>query len=152
AAAALGVAAPDGSSHRRRGAVAVAALAVFAAAAAVAVAFLMRGGGQASPAEVGGALVRIDPATAQVSSRSVVPGYPGAVAIAGDSVWVADFRSDALWSFTPRTGTLTPIVTSGEPRDLAFLDGKVYVASDGPNTFTGTVARYDAATGHREAG
>ena len=111
---------------------------------------LTRGGGLAAAAS--GALVRIDPVTARVSARAAVPGYPDAVAVAGGTVWVADFRTQALWRFTPRTGTFTRVVTSGEPRDLAVLAGKVYVASDGPNAFSGTVVRYDAATGHREAG
>ena len=87
-----------------------------------------------------------------MSARAAVPGYPDALAVAGGTVWVADFRTQALWRFTPRTGTFTRIVTSGEPRDLAVLADKVYVASDGPNAFSGTVVRYDAATGHREAG
>jgi Protein kinase domain len=149
AAAALGVAARDGSERRLRRAAAAAALVVVAAAALTA-ALLMRDGG--TVAATGGALIRIDPVSARVSARAAVPGYPGAVALAGGSVWVADFRTEALWWLTPRTGTLTRVVTSGEPRDLAVLAGKVYVASDGPNTLSGTVVRYDAATGHREGG
>ena len=147
-AAALGVAAHHGSARRLRGAVAAAGL-VVVAAVALAVALLARGGPAAA---ADGALVRIDPATARVSARAAVPGSPDAVAVAGGTVWVADFRTQALWRFTPRTGTFTRIVTSGEPRDLAVLAGKVYVASDGPNALSGTVVRYDAATGHREAG
>ena len=146
-AAALGVAAHHGSARWLRAAAATGALAVVAVA--LAVGLLARGGPAAA---TNGALVRIDPVTARLSARAAVPGYPDALAVAGGTVWVADFRTQALWRFTPRTGTFTRIVTSGEPRDLAVLADKVYVASDGPNAFSGTVVRYDAATGHREAG
>jgi DNA-binding beta-propeller fold protein YncE len=146
AAPALGVTARDESARRLRGALAGAAL--IAVAAVVAVALLMRGGGPAAAAD--GLLLRIDPASSRVSARSAVPGHPAAVAAAGGSVWVADARTQALWRYTPRTGAFKRVLTSGEPRAIAVLAGKVYVAYDGPKTFSGTVVRYDAATGQRD--
>lgn len=149
AAAALGVAPREASARRLVAVVGGAALVVVAAAALGGV-LLTRGGGHA--ASPGGALVYIDAGSAKVMTRSALPGYPRVVAAADRNVWVADFRNEALWRFTSRTGTFARVVTSGEPRALAVLAGKVYVASDGPNALSGTVVRYDAATGHREAG
>ena len=122
---------------------------LLAAAAVIATVFVMRGGGSAAAS---GSLVRIDPTDAHVTLRAKVPGSPEAVAVAGGNVWVADVRTQALWRFNRRGGTFTRVVTSGEPRSLAALGGKMYVASDGPNAFSGTVVRYDAANGQREGG
>jgi hypothetical protein len=87
-----------------------------------------------------------------VTATAKVAGAPAAVAVAGSNVWVADVRTQALWRFNSRTDTFTRVVSSGEPRSLAALAGKMYVDSDGPNPFSGTVVRYDAATGQREGG
>jgi predicted Ser/Thr protein kinase len=149
-AAALGVSTPIESARRSRRTVAVvaaAALAIVAALGVTGAALLTRGDGSAT-AETG-SLLRIDPTSARVSARTALPGSPGAVAVAGSSVWVGDFRNDALWRYTARTGSVAPIVTSGEPRDIAVLGGKVYVAAESPNLGSGLVVRYDAATGHR---
>ena len=48
-------------------------------------------------------------------------------------------------------GRLEKITSNGEPRDLAALGDKVYVAADG-RFLSGIVSRYDAATGVREEG
>ena len=63
-------------------------------------------------------------------------------------IWMGDFREGVLWRYDPRTRTLQRISSNGEPRDIAALGDQVYVAVDG-NAFTGSVARYDAASGER---
>jgi YVTN family beta-propeller protein len=53
-----------------------------------------------------------------------------------------------LWIYDPSTEGLLRISSNGEPRDIAPLGDQVYVAVDG-NALTGSVARYDAASGQR---
>jgi YVTN family beta-propeller protein len=77
-----------------------------------------------------------------------VPGYPQAVAWSVGGIWVADFREGVLWIYDPRAGSRLRIPSNGEPRDIAALGDQVYVAVDG-NALTGSVARYDAASGQR---
>ena len=63
---------------------------------------------------------------------------------------MADFRDGVLWRYAPDSGRLDRITSNGEPRDVAAVGGKVYAAADG-EFLSGVVARYDAATGVREA-
>jgi YVTN family beta-propeller protein len=67
-------------------------------------------------------------------------------------VWLGDFRDGSLWRLVPKTGSLERFTTTGEPRDLAALGDHIYVASDGETAFDGSVVRYGAVTGAREAG
>jgi len=66
---------------------------------------------------------------------------------------VGDFRDGSLWNIDPVSGA-TPerFTTTGEPRDLAALRNDVYVATDRDTVLEGSVTRYDADTGNREAG
>jgi YVTN family beta-propeller protein len=64
---------------------------------------------------------------------------------------MADFRSGHLWRYQQSGGRLEKITSNGEPRDVAALGDKVYVAADG-RFLSGIVSRYDAATGVREDG
>ena len=66
-------------------------------------------------------------------------------------LWMADFRDGVLWRYEPRSGQLEKVTSNGEPRDLAALGSKVYVAADG-RFLSGVVSRYDAVTGVREDG
>ena len=97
-----------------------------------------------------GALVRIDASTGTVAARTPVPGYPAAVAASPGGIWMGDFRDGVLWRFESGTGALQRISSPGEPRDLAVVGADVYVASDGPELFSGNVSRHDASTGMRE--
>ena len=101
-----------------------------------------------------GSVVRIDPASGDVTGRYRVSTHPGAITTSAGRVWVADYREGALWTLEPNTGELKRVNSIGEPRDISALDGKVYVVSDSvevfTRVFTGTVARYDAVTGVRE--
>jgi YVTN family beta-propeller protein len=77
-----------------------------------------------------------------------VSGYPQAVASTAGGIWVGDFREGVLWRYDPSTRSLQRISSNGEPRDIAALGDQVYVAVD-DNALTGSVARYDAASGER---
>jgi YVTN family beta-propeller protein len=145
--AALGLETP-----RHRGlrlAIAAMAVAVLAAAALVSALLLTR---DASPVSTSGSLIRIDPQTGAVTAHYRVSAHPGVITTSAGRVWLGDFLEGALWRLEPRSGELKRVPPAGEPRDLASLDGKVYVASDGAEPFTGTIARYDAVTGNREGG
>jgi YVTN family beta-propeller protein len=143
---ALGLATPP--SRRSRWLVPALALAVLALAAAAVALGLSRGprGDAAAPH---GTLTRIDPRTNRVLGHTEIPGYPQTVAATAAGVWMGDFRQGVLWRYDPRTQALQRVTSSGEPRDIAALADQVYIAVDG-NTFTGSVARYDAATGERK--
>jgi YVTN family beta-propeller protein len=144
---ALGLA--ERASARRRWLLPVAGLALAALAAAVVVLAVGGGGSDAVAGGPSGTLVRIDPRTNAVAGRNDVPGYPNAVEVTAGGVWIGDFRQGVLWRYDPSTNAQQRISSNGEPRDLAALGGDVYVAADG-NNLTGTVSRYDAATGVRK--
>ena len=138
--------------RRRRLAVATAAFVLALAAAALA-AILVTPEGTAAPPT--GSLIGIDPKSGETTARYAVSAHPGAVTTGAGRVWLADYRDGALWTLEPSTGELRRVTSVGEPRDLTALGGKIYVVSDSvevaAKVFTGTVARYDAVTGVREA-
>jgi len=146
---ALGLVRPEPVTRRRIALVAIAAAALAAAAAAAVV--LATRGDTPGPAVAGGSLVRIDPATNSVTASYAVSATPGAVTTARNRVWVGDFRDGSLWRLDPVRGDLQRFTTTGEPRDLTSLGESVYVAGDGETIVDGTVTRYDALTGTREA-
>jgi streptogramin lyase len=129
---------------------AMALVAVLVGAVALGAAMLAGRGGEASAP--GGSVIRIDPAASKVSATYRVSPHPGALATSRDRVWVGDFRDGSLWKLDPVNGALERFTTTGEPRDLAALANDVYVASDGETVLDGSVTRYDADTGNREAG
>lgn len=138
---------PDQPSRRLMFSV-MALVAVLLVAVALGVAMLARGGGGSSPA--GGSVMRIDPAANKVNATYPVSPHPGAVTATHDRVWVGDLRDGSLWRVDPVSGARPErITTTGEPRDLAALADKVYVASD-EALVDGSVTRYDADTGNRE--
>jgi hypothetical protein len=146
---ALGLAAP--APRRLRRAALAAGAALIVAAAAVAVALLVGGGGAAAGATPPGALVRVDPRSGHVTARTAINGYPGSVATTPGGIWMADFRTGVLWRYQPGGGDPERITSNGEPRDVAGLGSKLYVAADG-RYLSGVVSRYDAVTGVREEG
>ena len=145
--AALGLA-PVVPNARRRLLALVAAVLVAVTAAAAFVTMLGEGGGAAAAAPPTGALVRVDPATNEVTGRTAIDGRPGQLAVSIGGIWMADFRSGVLWRYEPESGALERITSSGEPRDLAALGRKVYVGADG-RFLSGVVSSYDATTGVR---
>jgi YVTN family beta-propeller protein len=122
------------------------ALLVAALAAAVLGAVLMRSDAPAAPPPKG-TLTRVDARTNEVLGRTPVPGHPGNLAVTPGGIWMADFTDGVLWRY--EHGRLHRIPSNGEPRDLAALGDKIYVASDG-EFLLGVVTRYDAASGMRE--
>jgi streptogramin lyase len=147
---ALGLAQPRPATRRRIAAVALLASAA-AAGAATAVVLATRNEGTTT-ASTGGSVVRIDPATDRVTSSYGLSGHPRSVTVARSRVWVGDFRDGSLWRLDPARGDLQRFTTTGEPRDLTSLGSSIYVAGDANTIFDGSVTRYDAVTGAREAG
>ena len=132
--------------------VAVATVAALVAAAAAAAGVLLTRGTEVAAPSTGGSLVRIDPATNRVVVAYPTSAYPSVVTTGSGRVWFGDFRDGSLWRLEPRTGELRRFTTTGEPRDITSLRDSIYVATDGETIVDGTVTRYDAATGAREAG
>lgn len=145
--AALGL----GSPARRgpRLAIAGGTVAIVVTVALVSALLLTRG---STPAPVTGSLIRIDATTNAVTARYAVSAHPGVITTARGRVWVGDFRDGSLWRLDPASGDLQRFTTTGEPRDITALADDVYVASDGETVYAGSVTRYDAVTGQREAG
>jgi outer membrane protein assembly factor BamB len=137
-----------GRGRVRSALVAVAAL--LAAAAVIAVA-VMTTRDEPTAAAPTGALVRLDPETNRVVTRTDVRGHPGELVVTPGGVWMADFRGGVLWRYAQRGRGVERITSVGEPRDLAAVGGKVYVGADG-RFLSGVVSRYDAMTGVREDG
>jgi YVTN family beta-propeller protein len=133
--------------RRLRLALATAAVVLVLAAAALAAILVTPEG---TPAPPTGSLIGIDSKSGDTSARYRVSAHPGAITTSAGRVWLADYRDGALWTLEPRAGELRRVTSLGEPRDLTALGGKIYVASDSAEVFTGTVARYDAVTGVRE--
>jgi YVTN family beta-propeller protein len=119
------------------------------ALAITAVALGLTRGERAGPAGAQGTLTLIDPSTNRPRLATKVPGYPQAVAVTADGIWMGDFREGVLWRYDPATEFLQRVSSNGEPRDIAAFGDDVYVAVDG-NGLTGSVSRYDAATGARK--
>jgi YVTN family beta-propeller protein len=140
---ALGLAAPARPARRRLVALVVAAVVV-----AVVGTVLVLGRDGPAPAAATGTLTRVDARTNEAVERTEVAGHPGNLAVTPGGVWMTDFIDGVLWRYEPAAGRPQRVPSYGEPRDLAALGGKVYVAADGP-FFSGVVARYDASTGVR---
>jgi Protein kinase domain len=147
---ALGLEAGSRRSGRRKVTIAlVSGLVAVAVAVAVATLFIVHDAPPPAPAP--GALIRIDPATNGVLSDVAIPGHPGNLAVTSGGIWIADFFAGSLERYAPATGAIQRITSNGEPRDIAFAAGSVYVAADG-DFLSGIVSRYDAVTGVRNDG
>jgi len=145
---ALGLVQPAPATRIRLAAAVLAAalLAVVVATAAV----LVTRGGSPETAGTGGAIVRIDPGSNRVTASYGVSAHPRSVTTARGRVWLADFRDGSLWRLDPADGDVERFTTTGEPRDITSVGGKVYVAGDAEDFVHGTVTRYDAVTGARD--
>jgi YVTN family beta-propeller protein len=144
--AALGLVARPRSPRWRLAAL-VAAVLVVAAVVTV----VMLGQEASAPAAPTGSLTRVDARTNRVLKRTPVGGHPGNLAVTPGGIWMTDFVDGVLWRYEAAAGRLERITSNGEPRDLAALDGKVYVAADG-RFLSGVVSRYDASSGVRDEG
>jgi YVTN family beta-propeller protein len=151
---ALGVEGPAalrGRKHRRLGVLAAVAAVVAAAGVAAAV-VLSRGHSSAPPPARAGKLVRIDPAGGGTAMPIPVGASPVAVAADRRAVWVASPGDGSLWRVNPATGVPTRVAAIGVPGDLGIARNTVYVTSEGPTTFSGSVTAYDAGSGVRLGG
>ena len=147
AGAALGV---ERQERRGRRALAIALAAVALLAGALAASFLTGGEDAADPPA--GAVVRVDPDTGEVSSRTELGGTPSTIVAGPEAVWVGSYADGKLWRLRPGGDTATPVNSIGNPRDLAYHGGRLYVAAEGPDKLTGAAVAYDAATADREGG
>jgi DNA-binding beta-propeller fold protein YncE len=86
-------------------------------------------------------VVEFDPKTLRVLRRISI-GSPAAVAVGGESVWVAGANDGAVWRLHRRNGyrARTQIPVGGDPVAIAFGQGAAWTA-----LADGTVARIDAA-------
>ena len=137
-------------ARRTRLVLLVAGLATLLAAALAIV--LVTGGEDRAAARAPGALVRIDPESGKVSTRHEIADRPAAVAAGSGTVWVGSELDGGLWRVDPRSGGVTRVDTIGNPYDLAYHDGLIYVAALGPDQLEGNVVAYDAASGNRQDG
>jgi streptogramin lyase len=84
-------------------------------------------------------LFRVDPVARRVT-RIPLPSAPGAVAAAGDAVWVAGQLDDVVWRVDPVSGVVTDTIAVGRGvSDLAAGTDGVWAAS----ALDGTVTRID---------
>jgi YVTN family beta-propeller protein len=144
-----------GLETRRRAPRRVALVGVLAAVLvtlAAILAIVVTGDGEVAAAPAAGSVVGIDPSSNEVTTRYDLPAVPGSVVTGSGRVWVAAYTDGSLWQVNPSTGDIARQPSVGNPRDLAFNDGKVYVAGDGPELLAGNVVAYDAASGAREDG
>ena len=161
----LGVASPvppPRTRSRRWLLVAVVALALVAAAAIAAIVATRGGGGETAatkpvlPITVD-SLVRIDPATNQVTAAIPVPlgqsGIGSALSIGDGSAWVVNSEDRTLSEIDLQTNRVTRTVDveqSGTPREVWAAEGAVWVnygpTSSGRAT-SGSVERFDPETG-----
>jgi hypothetical protein len=99
-----------------------------------------------------GAAVRVDRSTGKIGARHGLSAAPNAIAAGAGNVWVGSYADGQLWRIT-RAGSVARVGGPvGDPRDIAFSDGRMYVAGDGPKPTEGSVVAYDAATGSQEDG
>lgn len=92
-------------------------------------------------------LVRIDPATNEITDTLVVPGNPSSAVVVGNAIWVTSHRGAAVLRFERGAGESVASVAVGEPGDqgplgLAAGMGSIWVGT--PNIFT--VSRIDPET------
>jgi serine/threonine-protein kinase len=143
----LGLSGPQVRTNRRRAAFhALVALSGVAAAAA-SLAWLARDESAGSPPAGRGAIVAIDPAGAKVSTHSSVAGRLSAIAATEDAVWAADAGASAVRRIDADTGDVMTSSAHGVPTDIDAAGPRV-VAANGED---GTVALFDAASGHFDA-
>ena len=76
------------------------------------------------------AVLRLDPATLQVTGRVTVGRDPTAIAAGGGAVWVASGRDGTLTRIDPETFDVTTIALGGHATDVAVGLGSVWVTVD----------------------
>jgi DNA-binding beta-propeller fold protein YncE len=96
-------------------------------------------------------VIEVDPSTIQMLRPITVGQDPVAIAVGGDSLWVANFEGDTVTRVQiparGQTPTLTQIDVGDGPVDVAFGEEAVWVA----NALDRTITRLDPETGDVEA-
>lgn len=75
-------------------------------------------------------MVRIDPATLQVTGRVRVGRSPTAIATSAGAVWVTSERDGTLTRIDPQGFDVRPIVLGGPATDVAVGFGSIWVTVD----------------------
>jgi outer membrane protein assembly factor BamB len=145
--AALGL---EDAQRRRRRSLGIAVGIAVLLAAGLAVSLLTGTDGTAD--DHAGAAVRVDPSTGEIGVRHDLSGAPNAIAAGGGNVWIGSYEDGQLWRITRGDSIAAVGSPVGDPRDIAYSDGRMYVAGDGPKPTEGSVVAYDAATGSQEDG
>ena len=109
-------------------------------------------GTDGSAEDQAGAAVRIDASTGEITARHDLSGAPNAIAAGAGNVWIGSYEDGRLWRITRGGSTAAVGSPVGDPRDITYADGRMYVAGDGPKPTEGSVVAYDAATGSQEDG
>jgi YVTN family beta-propeller protein len=155
---ALGLAAKPRMSRRRVLALAIAAAVAVTLAASVPVVLLSGGdaGNRGEPRVLlpltEDSLVRIDPATGNVSEAIALGSGADALAVGEGSVWVVNARERLLSRIDPQTNTVVnevDVSRAGSPEFVAAGEGAVWL---GRNNFSNKLWRYDIESGSLTAG
>jgi YVTN family beta-propeller protein len=133
-----------GLDTRRRPISPVGAAVASVAVAAVAAALVIAGGdGEPGGGGPAGSIVRIDPATNEVSATTAVGGRLTAVAAAREDVWATDAGSSVVVRLDAARDAVRTSSAHGVPSDVAIGGERAVVA----NGTDGTAAVFDGATG-----
>ncbi len=124
------------------------ALVLIAVLVAVPIVTTMRGGNPNGLSVSGeNTLVRVDP-TGRVLGGVAVGRQPGALAVDGNTVWVANFNDGTIQSIDATTNVASPAIALGlsaAPRAIAVVGGYVWVLSSTP---TAQLYRFDPTQAH----
>lgn len=90
---------------------------------------------------------RVNLETAQVVARVELSHRLGGVAIGSGAVWVSsDFSGGCLFRIDPRTNTATIVASPAHPRELAAMDGDLWISHGSRVTRLDTTTMRPAAT------
>ncbi len=88
---------------------------------------------------VGGVVHRVDIASAKVLARIELTGHLEAIAVSAESVWVtSDVSGGRLFRIDPRTNTASNVASPAYPRELAAVDGGLWISHGGRVTMLDT--------------
>jgi streptogramin lyase len=90
---------------------------------------------------------RVDLETARVVARIELSHHLGGIAIGAGAVWVSsDFSGGCLFRIDPRTNTATIVASPANPRELAAMDGDLWISHGSRVTRLDTTTMRPSAT------
>jgi serine/threonine-protein kinase len=92
------------------------------------------------------ALARLDPASGAIKQAIRVGTAPSAVALDGDTTWVANRTAGSIQKIDGKTGRATTVGTATDPTGIALGEGFAWVLGGFP---TSAVSSFNLATGER---